>query len=175
MRCAVAACVLALMPLTPCQADDDSSPIFVSTSLPDTALGVIARFMRRRFRRASRHSWQPHCHGRLPERDACVPDGAILAKLAWKRDSSSSSPAFSVPGRATTVQSWSKTRRDMRRPGMGLRPLHCWQGRRSRATRDMFRLPSGQCEGSRLLLRGSLHDRCAPGRMSSARQLSWCR
>ena len=85
------------------------------------------------------------------------PDGAMLAKLAWKRVPSTSSAAPSFPATPRPSRSWSrieKVRRDRR---LGIWPLHRRQTRRRRAARDLLRLPPGQRERPRL----RLHAFCA--------------
>ncbi len=61
------------------------------------------------------------------------PDGATLAKLAWKQEPSTEFDGAFVPGRATTVQIMVKDSKEIRVDWrMGLRPLHRRKGGRSR-------------------------------------------
>jgi hypothetical protein len=57
-----------------------------------------------RLQRASGHSRQRRRDESLPEGTLPFPDGAILAKLAWKQEPSTEFDGAFVPGRATTVQ-----------------------------------------------------------------------
>jgi hypothetical protein len=106
MRCAAAACVLAFVPLTAGQADDDSSPIF-GVRIPDgyRQWALIAPsheaggFNELRGILGNPVAVTAYREGTLP-----FPDGAALAKLAWTREPSSEFPGAFVPGHATTVQ-----------------------------------------------------------------------
>jgi hypothetical protein len=106
MRCAVAAGVLALVPLTPSQADDDSSPVFgVRIPAGYRRWELIAPsheaggFNELRGILGNAIAMRAYREGTLP-----FPDGAMLAKLAWKREPSSEFSGAFVPGEATTVQ-----------------------------------------------------------------------
>ena len=62
------------------------------------------------------------------------PDGAIFAKVAWKREPSTEFEGAFVPGRATTVQIMVKDSRKYQATGSwGLRSLHRWSGGRPHA------------------------------------------
>src|ERR1700740_1933516 len=105
MRFAFAACVLALVPITSSEADDDSSPIFgVKIPAGYRQWELIApsheasNFNELRGLFCNPIAIAAYREGTLP-----FPDGAILAKLAWKREPSSEFPGAFVPGRATTV------------------------------------------------------------------------
>jgi Cytochrome P460 len=94
------------MPFGPGRADNDRSPIF-GVEIPagyrhweligssqeaggfDELRGILGNPI----------AVTAYREGRLP-----FPDGAVLAKLAWKREPSSKFPGAFVPGRATTVQ-----------------------------------------------------------------------
>ena len=81
------------------------------------------------------------------------PDGAVLAKLAWKHVQSPEFAPASVPGAATTVQIMvkdSRKIRDYRR--LGLWPLRQRQGRERGAASNLLCLPRSQRERARLRL-----------------------
>lgn len=99
------ACVMASMPWVPGHADGGGSPIF-GVKVPagyrqwelvavahesglDELRGVLGNAM----------SMKAYREGTLP-----FPDGAILAKLAWKHVPSAEFDGAFVPGQATTVQ-----------------------------------------------------------------------
>jgi len=103
---AVAACVIAFIPLTPSRADDDSSPIFgVKIPAGYRHWELIApsheagNFNELRGILGNPVAMTAYREGTLP-----FPDGTILAKLAWQREPSSEFPGAFVPGHATTVQ-----------------------------------------------------------------------
>lgn len=105
IRCAFAVCVLALVPLTSSEADDDSSPIFgVKIPAGYRQWELIAPsheagdFNELRGILGNSIAMTAYREGTLP-----FPDGAILAKLAWKREPLSEFPGAFVPGHATTV------------------------------------------------------------------------
>jgi Cytochrome P460 len=105
-QCVAAACAIAFTPLASSQAEDDSSPIFgvrVPTGYRqwesiapsheagdfDELRGILGNATAMTAYRKIRYRF---------------PDGAILVKLAWKREPSSEFPGAFVPGHATTVQ-----------------------------------------------------------------------
>ena len=98
-------CVVATMWLMPGYADEDGSPIFdvkIPAGYRQWELVGVAHesgLVELRGILGNALTIKAYKEGRLP-----FPDGAILAKLAWKHvPSSEFSPAF-VPGDATTVQ-----------------------------------------------------------------------
>ena len=127
MRWAVAACVLAFTPLTPSQADDDSSPIFgVTIPAGYRQWELIAPsheagdFNELRGILGNAIAMKAYREGTLP-----FPDGAMLAKLAWKREASAEFSGAFIPGHATTVQIMVKDFEEILIDGrLGLRPLH---------------------------------------------------
>jgi hypothetical protein len=105
-RWAAAACILALTPLTPCEADDDSSPIFgIKIPVGYRHWELIAPsheggdFNELRGILGNPIAITAYREGTLP-----FPDGAILVKLGWKREPSLEFPGAFVPGHATTIQ-----------------------------------------------------------------------
>lgn len=101
-----AACAVALMPLTLSAADDDSSPIFgVRIPAGYRQWELIApshetgSFNELRGILGNPIAMKAYREGTLP-----FPDGAILVKLAWKREPSTEFLGAFVPGHATTVQ-----------------------------------------------------------------------
>ena len=106
LRGAVAACVMAFVPLTASQADDGSSPLFgVEIPAGYRQWELIAPsheagdFNELRGILGNSVAMTAYRENTLP-----FPDGAMLAKLAWKREPSSEFPGAFVPGRTTTVQ-----------------------------------------------------------------------
>jgi hypothetical protein len=103
---ATAVCVIALVPFTPGRADDESSPIF-SVKIPAgyRQWELIAPsheaggFNELRAILGNAISVRAYQEGTLP-----FPDGAMLAKLAWKQEPSSEFDGAFVPGHTTTVQ-----------------------------------------------------------------------
>ncbi len=102
------------MQLTAGRADDDSSPIF-GVKIPAgyrqwelIAPSHEAGFNELRAILGNAVSIKAYREGTLP-----FPDGAILAKLAWKREPSSEFPAPSFPVTARQFKSWSRTRKNM--------------------------------------------------------------
>jgi hypothetical protein len=100
-----AACVIAAMPWAPGRADDDASPIF-GVTIPagyrqweliapshETGLDEFRAIL------GNETSMKAYREGALP-----FPDGAVLAKLAWKHVPSAEFDGAFVPGPATTVQ-----------------------------------------------------------------------
>jgi hypothetical protein len=94
------------MQLTPGRADDDSSPIFgVKIPAGYRQWELIAPshepggFNELRGILDNAVSIKAYRQGTLP-----FPDGAMLAKLAWKREPSLEFPGAFVPGHSTTVQ-----------------------------------------------------------------------
>src|SRR5437016_6960786 len=94
------------MQLTPGRADDDSSPIFgVKIPAGYRQWELIAPshepggFNELRGILGNAVSIKAYRQGTLP-----FPDGAMLAKLAWKREPSLEFPGAFVPGHSTTVQ-----------------------------------------------------------------------
>lgn len=101
-----ASCAFALVPLAASTAENDASPIFGVTIPPgyrqwemiapsqetggfDELRGILGNDI----------AVKAYRDGTLP-----FPDGAVFAKLAWKREPSREFPGAFVPGRATTVQ-----------------------------------------------------------------------
>ena len=151
----LAACAVALTTLARGKETDDSSPIF-GVKIPSGYRNweLIAPsheaggFNELRGILGNDTAMKAYREAILP-----FPDGAMLAKLAWKQEPSTEFDGAFVPGRATTVQIMVKDFEEIRIDRrMGLRPLHRRDGCRSRPTRNMFRLPSGPREGSRLRL-----------------------
>jgi len=106
MLCVAAAYAVALMPVALSAANDDGSPIF--------GFRIPAGYRQRELIAPSHEAgsfnelrsilgnpvaMKAYREGTLP-----FPDGAILAKLAWKREPSTEFPGALVPGHATTVQ-----------------------------------------------------------------------
>ena len=106
MPCVATACAAALVPLTLVAAGDDGSPIFGVTIpagyrhwelvAPSHETGG---FNELRGILGNPIAMAAYRDGTLP-----FPDGAILAKLAWRREPSTEFEGAFVPGRATTVQ-----------------------------------------------------------------------
>jgi hypothetical protein len=99
------ACVVASMPFAPGRADDEGSPIF-GVTVPagyrqweliapshETGLDEFRAIL------GNDISMKAYREGALP-----FPDGAMLAKLAWKHVPSAEFDGAFVPGPATTVQ-----------------------------------------------------------------------
>jgi len=104
--CVAAACAVALIPITLSAVEDDSSPIFgVRIPVGYRQWELIApshetgSFNELRGILGNPIALKAYREGTLP-----FPDGAILAKLAWKREPSTEFPGAFVPGHATTVQ-----------------------------------------------------------------------
>jgi hypothetical protein len=103
---AAAAFVVIAMHLTAGQAEDESSPIF-GVKIPERyrQWELVARsheaggFNELRGILGNAISIKAYHEKTLP-----FPDGAMLAKLAWKREPSSEFPGAFVPGHSTTVQ-----------------------------------------------------------------------
>ena len=87
-----------------------------SSRLPP--VGACCCLSRRGPRRTPRHSRKSRGHEGLSRPDASVPDGSMLAKLAWKYVPSSEFEGAYVPGPATTVQI--RTRRNTPRRVAGV-------------------------------------------------------
>lgn len=109
-KCAVvaliAACAVALMPLTLRAAGDEGSPIFgVRMPAGYRQWELVApsheagAFHELRGILANPIAMKAYREGTLP-----FPDGTVLVKLAWKREPSTEFPGAFVPGHATTVQ-----------------------------------------------------------------------
>lgn len=105
-RCVAAACAVAFTPLATSQAEDDSSPIFgvgIPTGYRQWELIAPSHeagdFNELRSILGNAIAMTAYREGTLP-----FPDGAILVKLAWKREPSSEFAGAFVPGHATTVQ-----------------------------------------------------------------------
>jgi hypothetical protein len=103
---AAAAFLFTAVQLTDGRADDDSSPIFgVKIPAGYRQWELIAPsheaggFNELRGILGNAVSIKAYREGTLP-----FPDGAMLAKLAWKRGPSSEFPGAFVPGHSTTVQ-----------------------------------------------------------------------
>jgi hypothetical protein len=102
---ATAAFATTALQLTSGRADDDSSPIFGVKIPPGyrqwelIAPSHESGFNELRGILGNAISIEAYRQGTLP-----FPDGAILAKLAWKREPSSEFPGAFVPGHSTTVQ-----------------------------------------------------------------------
>jgi hypothetical protein len=103
---AAAAFVFTAIQLTAGRADDDSSPIFgVKIPAGYRQWELIAPsheaggFNELRGILGNAISTKAYREGALP-----FPDGAMLAKLAWKREPSPEFPGAFVPGHSTTVQ-----------------------------------------------------------------------
>jgi len=101
----IAACVLALLTFTFARADDDSSPIF-GVKIPDgyrqwelIAPSREVGFVELRGILGNAVAIKAYREGTLP-----FPDGAMLAKLAWKEVPSPEFDGAFVPGHTTTVQ-----------------------------------------------------------------------
>jgi hypothetical protein len=101
-----AGCAIALVAPTPSKADDDSSPIFgVRIPAGYRQWELIAPshetgdFNELRGILGNAIAMKAYRESALP-----FPDGAMLAKLAWKRVPSGEFDGAFVPGRATTVQ-----------------------------------------------------------------------
>ncbi len=105
MPCVAAACALALVS-TLSKADDDSSPIFgVRIPAGYRQWGLIAPSQETgSFNELRGILGNPIAMKAYQEATLPFPDGAILAKLAWKREPSPEFPGAFVPGHATTVQ-----------------------------------------------------------------------
>jgi Cytochrome P460 len=58
------------------------------------------------------------------------PDGAMFAKLVWKRLPSTEFNGAFVPGTTTTVQFMVKRREEIPLDRRGFRPIHQWQAGR---------------------------------------------
>ncbi len=106
LLCVAAAFVVALMPLALRAADDEGAPIFgVRIPAGYRHWELIAPshetggFNELRGILGNPIAMQAYRDGTLP-----FPDGAMLAKLAWKREPSAEFPGAFVPGHATTVQ-----------------------------------------------------------------------
>jgi Cytochrome P460 len=106
LRCVAAAGAIALMVPTDGGADDDSSPIFgVRIPAGYRQWELIApsheagNFNELRGILGNAIAMKAYREGTLP-----FPDGAMLAKLAWKQEPSTEFPGAFVPGHATTVQ-----------------------------------------------------------------------
>ncbi|MBV9702219.1 MAG: nitrile hydratase subunit alpha [Methylobacteriaceae bacterium] len=104
--CVAVARAIAFTPLASSQADDDSSSIFgVRIPTGYRQWELIARsheagdFNELRVILGNATATTAYREGTLP-----FPDGAILVKLAWKREPSLEFPGAFVPGHATTVQ-----------------------------------------------------------------------
>jgi Cytochrome P460 len=103
---AAIALLVTAMQLTPGRADNDSSPIFgVKIPAGYRQWELIApsheagNFNELRGILGNDVSIKAYREGTLP-----FPDGAMLAKLAWKREPSSEFPGAFVPDHSTTVQ-----------------------------------------------------------------------
>jgi Cytochrome P460 len=103
---AAATFVVTAMQFTTGHADDESSPIFgVKIPAGYRQWELIApsheagNFNELRGILGNAISIKAYREGTLP-----FPDGAMLAKLAWKREPSSEFPGAFVPGHSTTVQ-----------------------------------------------------------------------
>jgi hypothetical protein len=103
---AAATFVVTAMQFTTGHADDESSPIFgVKIPAGYRQWELIApsheagNFNELRGILGNAISIKAYREGTLP-----FPDGAMLAKLAWKREPSSKFPGAFVPGHSTTVQ-----------------------------------------------------------------------
>jgi hypothetical protein len=102
----IAACAAALTTLARGEADGDSSPIF-GAKIPAgyRSWELIApsheggSFNELRGILGNAVAMKAYREGTVP-----FPDGAILAKLAWKQEPSTEFDGAFVPGRATTVQ-----------------------------------------------------------------------
>jgi hypothetical protein len=106
LRCVAAAGAIALMAPTAGGADDDSSPISgVRIPAGYRQWELIApsheagNFNELRGILGNAIAMKAYREGTLP-----FPDGAMLAKLAWKQEPSTEFPGAFVPGHATTVQ-----------------------------------------------------------------------
>ena len=104
--CAAVACAVALMPFALRAADDDSSPIYgVRIPAGYRQWELIApsqesgSFNELRGILGNAIAIKAYRQATLP-----FPDGAILVKLAWKREPSTEFPGAFVPGHAATVQ-----------------------------------------------------------------------
>jgi Cytochrome P460 len=104
--CAVASFMVTAAQFTAGRADDESSPIFgVKIPAGYRQWELIAPsheagdFNELRGILGNAISIKAYREGTLP-----FPDGAMLAKLAWKREPSSEFPGAFVPGHSTTVQ-----------------------------------------------------------------------
>lgn len=102
----VAAIFAAATPLRPCAADEDISPIFgvrIPTGYRQWELVAPSHetgsFNELRGIIGDPIAIKAYRDGTLP-----FPDGAILVKLAWKREPSTEFPGAFVPGHPTTVQ-----------------------------------------------------------------------
>src|ERR1700730_2231662 len=81
------------------------------------------------------------------------PDGAILAKLAWKHVPPAEADGAYVPGHSTTVQFIVKdSRKYALSRRLGIRSTHRRQASGRGAAQNLFRLPLGSCERPRLRL-----------------------
>ena len=105
-QCVAAVCAIAFAPLASSQAEDDSSPIFgvrIPTGYRQWELIApsyeAGDFNELRSILGNATAITAYREGTLP-----FPDGAILVKLAWKREPSLEFPGAFVPGHATTVQ-----------------------------------------------------------------------
>jgi hypothetical protein len=105
LAAAMLAGVVALLPSTPGRADDAASPIF-GVTIPAgyrqwelIAPSHVPGFDEIRAIQGNDASMKAYREGTLP-----FPDGAILAKLAWKHVPSPEFDGAFVPGPATTVQ-----------------------------------------------------------------------
>jgi hypothetical protein len=101
-----AAGAIAVASLTPGEADEETSPIFgVGIPAGYRQWELIAPsheagdFNELRGILGNSIAMDAYRRGTLP-----FPDGAMLAKLAWKREPSTEFPSAFVPGHATTVQ-----------------------------------------------------------------------
>jgi hypothetical protein len=102
----VATALVVTTQITTGRADDESSPIFgvkMPTGYRQWELIAPSHeaggFNELRGILGNAVSMQAYREGALP-----FPDGAMLAKLAWKREPSSEFPGAFVPGHSTTVQ-----------------------------------------------------------------------
>ncbi len=100
-----AAVIAAVAPMTPAGAEDDSSPIF-GVRIPEgyrqwelIAPSREAGFVELRGILGNAVAIKAYREGTLP-----FPDGAMLAKLAWKEVPSAEFAGAFVPGHTTTVQ-----------------------------------------------------------------------
>jgi len=103
----IVACVVVLMPFAPGRADGEGAPPIFGVTIPDgyrqweliapshegNPLNELRAIL------GNAVSMKAYRDGTLP-----FPDGAMLAKLAWKHVPSGEFPAAFVPGAATTVQ-----------------------------------------------------------------------
>jgi hypothetical protein len=115
-----AACVIAALPFTAGRADDDASPIFgVKVPAGYRQWEMVAPSHEQNFDEFRAILGNPLSMTAYREGTLPFPDGAMLAKLAWKHVPLAGFQGAFVPGPATTVQIMVKDSKNTRRPAAG--------------------------------------------------------